>query len=222
MSRKLGLGSQHFAMQVKGLELPAYDPRAAKICGLAYVTANRGGDHITSYVEAPTFIDVPLLVIEDSAIKDPLVADPEEARVVIDMENALSCLDAIGCCKFMGMGLTSQDMVDLLAYATGWDITLEEYIACGERNYNLARGFCVREGINRADDILPARLMQDRLPSGPARNTLIDIGEMEAMKEAYYQMRGWDRATGIPTRERLTTLGLAYLIPDLWGAPNSG
>jgi aldehyde:ferredoxin oxidoreductase len=209
-------------MQVKGLELAAYDPRAAKICGLAYVTANRGGDHITSYVEAPTFIDVPLLVIEDSAIKDPLVADPEEARVVIDMENALSCLDAIGCCKFMGMGLTSQDMVDLLAYATGWDITLEEYIACGERNYNLARAFCVREGIDRADDVLPERLMQDRLPSGPARNTLIEKGEIEAMKEAYYQMRGWDTATGIPTPERLNALGLAYLVNDLWGASKSG
>ena len=51
MSEKLGQGSEHFAMHVKGLELPAYDPRAAKITGLGYVTANRGGDHITALRE---------------------------------------------------------------------------------------------------------------------------------------------------------------------------
>ena len=218
MSQQLGQGSDHFAMQVKGLELPAYDPRAAKICGLGYVTANRGGDHITSYVEAPTFIDVPLLVIEDSAINDPFVADPAEARVVVDMENALSALDAIGCCKFMGMGLTSQDMVDLLAYATGWDITLEEYLTCGERDYNLARAFCIREGISREKDTLPDRLLHDPLPSGPAQGMSLDLESLEALKDAYYQFRGWDLATGKPTAEKLESLGLEDLVADLWSA----
>jgi len=55
MAQRLGKGSEHYAMNVKGLELPAYDPRAAKICGLGYVTANRGGDHITGYVQGPDF-----------------------------------------------------------------------------------------------------------------------------------------------------------------------
>jgi aldehyde:ferredoxin oxidoreductase len=217
MAQKLGQGSEHFAMHVKGLELPAYDPRAAKICGLGYVTANRGGDHITSYVEAPTFIDVPLLVIDDSAIKDPLVADPEEARVVVDMENALAALDAIGCCKFMGMGLTSQDMVDLIVAATGWDITLEEYLACGERSYNLARAFCIREGIDREADILPERLMQDPLPSGPAEDMVIERESLEAMKDAYYKFRGWDPSNGFPTPGKLESLGLHDLVVDIWG-----
>jgi aldehyde:ferredoxin oxidoreductase len=216
MAQQLDQGSEHFAMHVKGLELPAYDPRAAKICGLAYVTANRGGDHITSYVEAPTFVDVPLLVIENSAIKDPFVADPAETRVVVDMENALSALDAIGCCKFMGMGLTSQDMVDLLVSATGWDLTLDEYIACGERNYNLARAFCIREGITREDDHLPDRLMKDPLPSGPAEDMLIEQESLELMKDAYYQFRSWDLASGKPTPDKLASLGLSDLIADLW------
>lgn len=219
MAQKLGGGSRKFAMQVKGLELPAYDPRAAKICGLGYVSANRGGDHITSYVEAPTFVDVPLLIIENSTIKDPLVADPAEAQVVIDMENAFSALDAIGCCKFMGMGLTSQDMVDLLALATGWDIDIEEYLTCGERNYNLARAFCIREGITREMDILPDRLMQDPLPSGPAEDMLIDRESLEALKDAYYEFRGWDKTTGAPTPKKLFQLGLEDLIPDLQEVP---
>jgi aldehyde:ferredoxin oxidoreductase len=216
MSVELGQDSQQFAMHVKGLELPAYDPRAAKICGLGYVTANRGGDHITSYVEAPTFIDVPLLVIDESAIKDPLIADPHEAKVVVDMENAMATLDAIGCCKFMGMGLTSQDMVDLLALATGWDITLDEYITCGERTYNLARAFCIREGIDRHADRLPDRLMQDPLPTGPAKNMFIELDEMEKMKDAYYQYRGWDSTNGYPTSQKLVELGLEDLVQDIW------
>ncbi|MFU8772567.1 MAG: aldehyde ferredoxin oxidoreductase family protein, partial [Anaerolineales bacterium] len=90
MSQKLGKDTHKFAMHVKGLELPAYDPRAAKICGLGYVTANRGGDHITAYVQGPTFIDIPFLVVDDSSINDPFTADPAEAKVVIDLENALT------------------------------------------------------------------------------------------------------------------------------------
>ncbi|MDR9458616.1 MAG: aldehyde ferredoxin oxidoreductase family protein [Dehalococcoidia bacterium] len=108
MSEKLGHGSEHFAMHVKGLELPAYDPRAAKITGLGYVTANRGGDHITAYVQGPTFIDAPFLLVDDSTIKDPFVANPEEVKVVVDLENALTVFDCIGACKFMGILLPAE------------------------------------------------------------------------------------------------------------------
>ncbi|MCK5642969.1 MAG: hypothetical protein KAJ19_19330, partial [Gammaproteobacteria bacterium] len=149
--------------------------------------------------------------------KDPFIADPAEARVIVDLENALTALDAIGCCKFMGMGLTAKDMVDLVAFATGWDFTIEEYIACGERNYNLARAFCIREGIDRQMDILPERLMQDPIPSGPAENMLIERDILEEMKDAYYQFRGWDISNGLPKPEKLVELGLEDLVPDIWG-----
>jgi aldehyde:ferredoxin oxidoreductase len=35
--------------------------------------------------------------------------------------------------------------------------------------------------------------------------------------DAYYDLRGWDKETGKPTREKLTELGLEDLIPDVWG-----
>jgi aldehyde:ferredoxin oxidoreductase len=216
MSQRLGGGSEHFAMHVKGLELPAYDPRAAKICGLGYVTANRGGDHITAYVEGPTFIDTPFLVVDDSTIRDPFVADPREAKVVVDMENALAVFDSVGGCKFMGIMLTADDYVGLIASATGWPFGLEEFRTSGERIYNLERAFCVREGMERDMDLLPARLMQDPLPDGPAAGMVIERHTLEAMKDAYYQFRGWDQATGIPTPEKLRELGLDDLIADMW------
>ncbi len=216
MAQKLGHNSEHFAMNVKGLELPAYDPRAAKICGLGYVTANRGGDHITAYIQGPTFIDVPFLLVEESHIHDPFVVNPPEARIVIDLENALTVLDAVGGCKFMGILLTAEDIVNLIANATGWEFGVQEFRKSGERIYNLVRAFCVREGIDRDRDLLPGRLMQDPLPSGPAEGMVIERDKLERMKDAYYEFRGWDLATGIPTPDKLRELGLEELIPDLW------
>jgi aldehyde:ferredoxin oxidoreductase len=218
MSRWLGNGSERFAMHVKGLELPAYDPRAAKICGLAYVTANRGGDHITAYIEGPTFIDLPFLVVENSTIRDPFVANPDEAHIVVDMENAMTVFDAIGGCKFMGILLTAEDYVSLIASATGWAFGVEEFRKSGERIYNLQRAFCVREGIDRSKDILPERLTADPLPGGPAAGMVIERDALERMKDAYYDLRGWDQATGIPTPEKLRELALDDLIEGLWGA----
>jgi aldehyde:ferredoxin oxidoreductase len=217
ISEKLGKGSDAFAMNVKGLELPAYDPRAAKICGLGYVTANRGGDHITGYVEGPTFIDTPFLLVEDSKIEDVFVANPREAKVLVDMENALTMFDAIGGCKFMGILLKAEDFIDLITHATGWDMDVDEFRRSGERIYNLMRAFCVREGITREADTLPTRLMEEPLPEGPAEGMVIDRDTLETMKDAYYEYRGWDRATGIPTPEKLRELGLDDLIGDLWG-----
>lgn len=215
MAERLGGGSEHFAMHVKGLELPAYDPRAAKITGLGYVTAGRGGDHMNAYVQAPSFIDMPFLIIDESTIKNPLIADPQEAHVLVDLENALSALDALGGCKFMGILLSANEMIDLVRAATGWDFTVEEFRKCGERLQNMARIFSVREGLRRQHDTLPSRLMLDLMPDGPAKGTALDSATLEKMKDAYYEFRGWDVATGIPTPAKLHELDLDDLIPYL-------
>jgi len=220
VSEKLGQGSEHFAMHVKGLELPAYDPRAAKITGLGYVTANRGGDHITAYVQGPTFIDTPFLVVEDSKIEDPFVANPKEAKVVVDLENALTMFDCIGACKFMGILLPAEEYVDLISAATGWNFGVDDFRRCGERIYNLMRAFCVREGITREADSLPKRLMEDPLPDGPAKGMVIPKDTIEMLKDAYYDIRGWDKKIGKPTVTKLKELKLDDLIEDIWGKSN--
>ena len=216
MADRLGQGSHRFAMHVKGLELPAYDPRAAKITGLAYVTANRGGDHITAYVQGPTFIDVPFLLVENSSIEDPFVANPKEAKVVIDLEDALTMFDCIGACKFMGILLPAEDYVQLISHAAGWVFTVKDFRKCGERIFNLMRAYCVREGITRKQDTLPERLMKEPLTTGPAEGNVIDEESLEMLKDAYYHLRGWDSATGKPTPEKLKELGLEEITTDLW------
>lgn len=214
MAQKLDRGAEKFAMHVKGLELPAYDPRAAKICGLAYVTANRGGDHITAYVEGPSFIDIPFLCVEDSKIEDPLVENPAEAKVVKDLEDANTVFDAMGTCKFMGMALATQDWVDMIASCVGWKFDVEDYRKTGERIYNLARAFSVREGLTRDDDTLPPRLLEEPLPEGAAQGHKVE--KLDVMLDAYYEFRGWDKKTGKPTPEKLKELGLDYVIDKIW------
>ncbi len=213
MSRRLGQGSEDFAMQVKGLELPAYDSRAVQLAGLTYATANRGGDHITAFVQGPTFSDVPFLIVEDSEIKDPFVADPEEVKVAVDLEDMLTTFDCVGACKFMGLCLNADDWVQLVNLVTGWDLNTADYKKAGERVYNLARAFSNREGLSAVDDTLPKRLLEEPLPEGPAEG---QVNELPVLLEKYYQLRGWDHLTGKPTAEKLNELGLADVASEIW------
>ncbi|MGB2884046.1 MAG: aldehyde ferredoxin oxidoreductase C-terminal domain-containing protein, partial [Dehalococcoidia bacterium] len=206
MARKLGKGSERFAMNVKGLELPAYDSRAVQITGLAYAVANRGGDHVTAYIQGPTFLDIPFLCIPDSQIKDPLVADPGEVHILVDLENVMTALDTLGACKFMGFCVASDEWVELVAHCLGRDFTYDDLMRVGERAYNLARVFNVREGVTRADDTLPPRLLEEPLTEGPAAGKVNE--NLPAMLDKYYELRGWDKATGKPTPEKLKELGL--------------
>ncbi|MBI4774494.1 MAG: aldehyde ferredoxin oxidoreductase family protein [Deltaproteobacteria bacterium] len=208
VSAKLGKGSQTFAMQVKGLELPAYDCRATKITGLGFATANRGGDHITAYVQGPTFLDIPFLIVEESTIEDPLVENPAEAKVVKGLEDALTVFDSVGACKFMGMALMAEDVAPVIAGATGWEFEVADFRQAGERIFNLARCFNVREGCTRADDTLPERLLKEPLSDGPAAGLVVDLAPL---LDAYYEARGWDKTTGKPSKEKLEELGLGGL-----------
>ncbi|MBC2715162.1 MAG: aldehyde ferredoxin oxidoreductase family protein [Desulfobacteraceae bacterium] len=214
ISEKIGKGTEKFAMHVKGLELPAYDPRSAKICGLAYVTANRGGDHITAYVEGPAILDIPFMIIEKSTIEDPLIENPEEAEVVKDMEDAFAIFDAVGLCKFMGVALTAEEVTPMIANAIGRDFDVDEFKKTGERVYNIARAFNVREGLTKADDTLPKRLLEEPMPEGEAKGHVVE--KLDQMLDAYYEFRGWDKGTGKPTPERLKELGLDDIIDKIY------
>jgi len=212
MSNRLGKGSEKFAMHVKGLELPCYDPRAAKITGLAYVTANRGGDHITAYIEGPAFLAMPFMIVDDADVGDPLQEIPEKTKIVKDFEDSFGVFDAIGGCKFMGMVLTAEDWAGLISKLMGYDFTATDFRKTGERIYNLERAFLVREGFSRKDDTLPPRLLEEPLPEGPAEGHTVNLAPM---LDAYYEFRGWDK-DGKPTKEKLQELGLDWVINKIY------
>ena len=200
MAEKLGKDSYKFAMHVKGLELPAYDSRAAKITGLAYATANRGGCHITGYIEGPAFLSMPFMIVEDAMVGDVLSENPEDTKIVKDFEDAFGLFDAIGGCKFMGMVLTSEDWAALIEKLLGYDFTKEDFAN-------------IREGVTRADDTLPPRLLEEPMPDGPAKGETVDL---DPLLDAYYEYRGWDKETGKPTKEKLKELGLEWAINEIY------
>ncbi|MFX1517014.1 MAG: aldehyde ferredoxin oxidoreductase family protein [Promethearchaeota archaeon] len=211
VSEKLGQGSEKFAMHVKGLELPAYDSRAAKITGVGFATANRGGDHMTSYIEGPTFLSLPFTLV-DGELSDDLEATPEDTRILKDYEDAFGVFDSIGGCKFMGMVLTGDDWATLIATLFGWeDFTEKDFRKTGERIFNLQRAYNIREGLTRADDTLPKRLLEEPMPEGPAEGHTV---ELEHLLDAYYEYRGWTK-DGIPSHGKLDELGLLWLEKEI-------
>ncbi len=115
-------------------------------------------------------------------------------------------LDSLTICIFLwqeGEVRQPQIYLDLLNYATGLDMQLDEFMLTGERIFNLKRMISARRGISRKDDMLPPRILTHRLDGG----TKGYIPHQGLLLNEYYSFRGWSEE-GIPTRERLLKLGL--------------
>ena len=119
--------------------------------------------------------------------------------------------DSLVMCRFTaerGFGLFLEEPYARMVRAvTGWDMTLEALERVGERIINLERLFNVREGVRRAEDTLPWRVMHEPIPEGPSAGAYCPPDELRAMLDEYYALRGWD-AEGVPTAGRLAALGL--------------
>jgi aldehyde:ferredoxin oxidoreductase len=189
-------GAPELAMHVKGLELPAYDPRGVKGHGLGYATSNRGGCHLRAYMIAPEILGVPEKL-------DPLKTEGK-AQWVKTFQDIFSICDSLVVCKFLTFALSADDLKDLTNPITGWNWATEDLLKTGDRIYTLERMFINREGFDRKDDTLPPRLLKEPMPEGAAKGHVADL---EKMLDEYYRVRGWK--DGKPTKEKLKELGLA-------------
>lgn len=190
--------SRQFAMHVKGLEMPAYHPNAAKGTALAYAVSERGACHLRGAPLGELFAGSadPLAI----AGKPKLFRDHQADKAVWDS----ACL-----CAFPGYGMTLKELWQLVKSATGFDYpTATDLEQVGERVSTLARLFNVREGFSRAADTLPARNLTQPMAAGPASGQVV---ELAPMLDEYYRLMGWD-AQGVPTREQLKELGLEKLM----------
>jgi len=186
-------GHPEISMSVKGLEMPAYDPRGIKGIGLNYATANRGGCHVTGYTVSPEVLGIPEKI-------DPLT--PEGKAKWVKIFQDLTCVvNSTVNCLFVTFALGAKDYAELLTAVTGWNLTEQEILKIGERIYNLERVILNKYGFNGKDDTLPKRLLEKPMPEGPAKGQVV---ELEKMKEEYYKLRGW--INGIPTPEKLKEL----------------
>ena len=212
-AEKIGKDSCQYAMHVKGLELPGYDVRGAKAHGLNYATAFTGADHNRGYAFQEIFgIPIPEAV-------DRLTIKGKGQLTKWNQDVRTATADCPTMCVFLlDMAvphMATENTAALMEAVTGLVYTPEDVARVGERINNLAKAFNVREGFTRADDTLPRRLMTEPLQTGASKGHLISQGELDQMLDEYYAARGWDPATGIPTKEKLDELGLGDVAEEL-------
>jgi aldehyde:ferredoxin oxidoreductase len=184
---------------VKRLELPAHSARALKGMSIGYATATRGGSHHDTR-PTPQYA-------QGFDRKSP-EGKPEFA---VKSQHFTAVDDSLVVCRFTserGFGLyVDEPYARMVRAVTGWDMTVEELERVGERIINVERMFNVREGVRRKDDVLPWRVMHEPIPEGASAGMHCPPEELGLMLDRYYALRGWD-ADGVPTKARLTALGL--------------
>jgi aldehyde:ferredoxin oxidoreductase len=182
--------SAYWAMHVKGLELPGYEPRSLKTMALGLAVSPRGACHNRSGAYEADF----------SGAVDRLAVDPERGSLVAASEDFAAVLDSMIVCKFLRkcFGDFYSESAELLGKVTGWDFSSAELRRVGERIHTLKKLFNVREGWRPEDDWLPERLLSETLPTGVARGVGLTTDELRGMIQDYYRARGWDAAGLVP------------------------
>ena len=193
-------------MQVKGLELPGYEPRSLKTMALGLAVSPRGACHNRSGAYEADF----------SGEVDRLSSEPGRGALVAASEDFAAALDSLIVCKFLRRCFDDfyGEAADLLAKVTGWDYDAAELRRTAERIHTLKRCFNQREGWRPEDDGLPPRVLTESLATGVAQGTRLTREELREMIRDYYGARRWDEDGRVP-EARLRELGLPG---DAWQA----
>jgi aldehyde:ferredoxin oxidoreductase len=199
-SRTIGAGSASFAPQVKGLEMPGYEPRTLHAMALGLAVNARGADHNRSGAyEADLSGDL-----------DRLAGGDEHVAAAIETEDRAAIMDSLILCKFLRGVFTDpfDEWAGLLASVTGWDITADELRATARRIVLAKRVYNSREGWQPSDDWLPDRLLNEPLTLPSGRVATLTADRLRAMIDAYYEKRGLEH-DGRPDPQLADELGLA-------------
>ncbi|MCJ7456395.1 aldehyde ferredoxin oxidoreductase family protein [Candidatus Bathyarchaeota archaeon] len=189
-------GHPEFSMSVKGLEIPAYDPRGIQGMGVAYATSNRGACHLRAYMTSPEVLGNPALI-------DRFKIDGK-ASLTILLQNISAATDSMVLCRFSQFAMNPEHYARLLRAVTDIPFSARDLMDIGERIFNLERVFNVREGFGREADSLPKRVLETPLPEGHSKNVTVAL---DPMLDEYYRLRGWT-SNGIPTINTLSELKL--------------
>jgi aldehyde:ferredoxin oxidoreductase len=211
-AKKIGKGSEKFAIHVKGLEFPEHNPRKFKSMGVAYATSNVGANHNRG---SPMLVERNLLSPE-LPWKEPVdgFIAKDKGRMTKVYQDICCAVDSLGICKFMVFWgkLPLRILVEYYNAITGWDITFEDLMKAGERIWNLQRAFNIRMGTSRKDDTLPDRFLKESVNEGPAKGQIV---ELETMLAEFYNERGLDQ-NGKPSKDKLLELGLDWVAEKLY------
>lgn len=220
-------GGEDFAMHVKGMELPGYDPRGSFGQGLSYATANRGGCHLSSYMVG---LEVMLGMAEPTAVR-------WKPYMVKFMEDAFCAINCLHACLFTSFAVFLEpplirfspnfvikllnqnfsrlalNLIDVSLYPELWHsivgsryvpyMGMRQFYRAGERVHVLERYMNTREGISKKDDTLPLRLLTEGRACDAGKSKV----PLDSMLRKYYRLRGYDK-NGVPRRKTLLRLGI--------------
>ncbi len=191
-------GRPDLATQVKGLEMPAYDPRGTFGMGLGYATSDRGACHMRAFSAGDDILGG----------SGPAHSLEGRARLVADLQDFSSVAwTGVWCAN---MYLDTDFLGAHFRHLWKREAGAEELLTTGARIWNLGRLLNLREGLARDDDSLPERILGTPHSRGPSMGQTLGREAFAAALDEYYRVRGWD-ALGVPTAATLERLSLGGL-----------
>ncbi|MEE9557072.1 MAG: aldehyde ferredoxin oxidoreductase family protein [Candidatus Adiutricales bacterium] len=183
------------AMTVKGLELPAYDPRASYLQALGYATSPRGGCHLQGgYAINLGFFGGPRQV-------NRFLVDTTAGHLV-NLQDSGCVGDIMGVCRFAFFSINEFELSRIYAGFTGIDVSPDELKTAAKRTQNLERDFNCRAGFSKQDDTLPDRFFEEEIEVDRQMRSIDKTEQLGRMIEKFYEIRGWDEQ-GVPLANTL-------------------
>ncbi|MFX1401637.1 MAG: aldehyde ferredoxin oxidoreductase C-terminal domain-containing protein, partial [Promethearchaeota archaeon] len=140
----------------------------------------------------------------------------ERGKAIKSLEDVYALIDSYIICKFTrGIYESDAEMAKVYELVTGIPHTEESILLRGDAIVNLSKCFNIREGWTRADDRPPERFFKEPHTKGPAKGYTLKEDGYQKILTGYYEARGWDKETGIPTDETLKKLRLDFVIGKL-------
>lgn len=208
VSERIKGGSERWAMNIKGLEISAYDCHAAPAMALAYATSPIGAHHKDAWIIG---WEVNVGRMDYSEAKVRKLIELQRIRGGI-FESLVACR-----LPWIELGLNLERYIEALRAATGINFSLSMLFEVADRIYSLIRAFWIREygGMwGKYMDYPPARWFEEPLSKGPLKGAKLDKKGFDYMLLKYYALRGWDER-GVPRRSTLIKLDLAYVAEEL-------
>ena len=170
-------GLQDLAVHVKGLDFAMYDPRALKGMGLAFATSDRGACHLRA-------------TIYKAEISGLIAPDEIEgkAEIFIDFEDRHTLFDALILCRFFRDLYPWEKISTLINTITGLELDKKRLQKMASGITNKTREFNLREGMKRADEMLPKRFFEDKLEDS---GKVLPKADFDKMLSDYYRIKGW-------------------------------
>ncbi len=202
-AKKVGKGSEKFAIQVKGMEQSAYATHNATAMLLAYMTCDVGAHHNRSWA-----ITYDLQVGREKVV-------PEKVARVIWLQNFRPMFDVLGGCRlqWVELGIDRDLYVPALEAITGIHRSWEDLDKVGERIWNLTRLYWMREneGFGREWDLPSPRFYEEPPKSGATKGQITSFEDVNILLDMYYEQRGWT-SDGQPKPETIESLGLKSVV----------